>query len=212
MKQLELPLGRPADPRDTHFLVSDSNARAIQQLERWGSWPVMAGLLVGPRKSGRSLLARIFAAKTGGTMIDDAERAAEADIFHAWNRAQAERHPLIIVADAAPPAWKIRLPDLRSRLAATPLIEIGEPDDALVPLLLTQYMNRAMLPSDPKLIRFIAERIERSHVALHRAVDAIESEANQQRSRRLSIPGVRATLAAAGLLIEPSQDRLNRSP
>lgn len=72
MSQLALPFDWPADPRDDEFLVSDSNARAVQQLEHWSTWPVMAVVLTGPRKSGRSLLARIFAAKSGGEIIDDA--------------------------------------------------------------------------------------------------------------------------------------------
>src|SRR3954464_4363033 len=111
MSQLALPLV-VAETSETEFLVSDSNVRAVQMLERWATWPVMAGLLIGPRKSGRSLLARIFAAKYEGTMIDDAERVPEAEIFHAWNRAQAAHKPLIIVADTAPPEWSIRLADL----------------------------------------------------------------------------------------------------
>ena len=113
MSQIALPFDWPPDPRDDEFLVSDSNARAVQQLERWSTWPVMAVVLTGPRKSGRSLLARIFAAKSGGEIIDDAERQSETAIFHAWNRAQESRHPLVIVADAPPPEWPIKLPDLR---------------------------------------------------------------------------------------------------
>ena len=83
MSQFALPFEWPADPRDDEFLISDSNAKAVHSLEHWGAWPVMAAMLTGPRKSGRSLLARIFAAKSGGTIIDDAERQAEAALFHA---------------------------------------------------------------------------------------------------------------------------------
>lgn len=203
MSQLALPLV-VAETSETEFLVSESNARVVQQLERWATWPVMAGLLVGPRKSGRSLLARIFVAQTGGAMIDDAERTPEAEIFHAWNRAQAERHPLLIVADAAPPAWSVRLADLRSRLAATPVLQIGPPDDELIPMLLARFFDRRMLSAKPDLIAWLARRIERSHVALMRVVDALEDDALRRRSPRLSIPTARAALSAAGLLVEPA--------
>ncbi len=202
MTQLDLPLARPADPRDTEFLVSDSNARVIQQLEHWGSWPVMAALLVGPRKSGRTLLARIFAAKTGGQMIDDAERVKETDIFHAWNRAQAERHPLIIVADEPPPAWAVKLPDLRSRLAVTPVLRIAQPDDALIPALLKLHLERRLVLPGTELIPWLTRRVERDHVALIRVADALEGEANRSRSRKLSINRARSALGAAGLLVE----------
>lgn len=195
MSQLRLPLGLP-EARETDFLVSDSNARAVHQLEHWATWPVMAALLVGPRKSGRSLLARVFAAKTGAAIIDDAERADEADIFHAWNRAQGERRPLLIVADAAPPLWEVTLPDLRSRLAASPLLEIGPPDDALIPLLLERAFTRHLLHATPPVIAWIARRIERSHVAILRVADVLEMETDG----RLSIPVVKSTLQAASLL------------
>ncbi|MGJ3626479.1 hypothetical protein AB5I41_05515 [Sphingomonas sp. MMS24-JH45] len=84
-------------------------------------------LLVGPPGSGRTLLAGIFARLSGGQVIDDAERHAEADLFHAWNRAQVERRPTVIVAAAPPPEWDVQLPDLRTRLAASPLARIGPP-------------------------------------------------------------------------------------
>lgn len=201
MTQLTLPLVIP-QTSETEFLVSDSNAKAVQQLEHWATWPVMSGVLVGPRKSGRSLLARIFAAKSGGSMIDDAEQAGEADIFHAWNRAQAEHRPLLIVADHAPPEWTPRLPDLRSRLAATPVLQIGPPDDQLVQLLLARFLERRMLIAKPDLIEWLAKRVERSHLALIRVADALEMEAVRKRSPRLSIPLARGTLQATGLLVD----------
>lgn len=195
MSQLRLPLGLP-EVSETDFLVSDSNARAVHQLEHWATWPVMAALLVGPRKSGRSLLARIFAAKTGAAIIDDAERADETVLFHAWNRAQGERRPLLIVADAAPPLWEVTLPDLRSRLAASPLLEIGPPDDALIPLLLERAFTRHLLHAAPNVIAWVAARIERSHLAILRVADVLEMETDG----RLSIPIVKSTLQAASLL------------
>jgi len=206
MSQLALPLVIP-EASETEFLVSDSNARAVQMLERWATWPVMAGLLVGPRKSGRSLLARIFASKSEGTMIDDAERVSETEIFHAWNRAQAEHRPLLIVADHAPPVWAIRLPDLRSRLAATPVMTLGPPDDALVSLLLARFFERRLLNAKPDLIAWLAKRVERSHLALIRVADALEADALERRNPRLSIPAARATLAPTSLLTEPESEK-----
>ncbi|MCX8477385.1 MAG: chromosomal replication initiator DnaA [Sphingomonas sp.] len=200
MSQLRLPLGLP-DACETEFLVGESNARAVHQLEHWATWPVMSALLTGPRKSGRSLLARVFAAKSGGRIFDDADRAREADVFHAWNQAQQERRPLLIVAEAAPPAWDVKLPDLRSRLAASPLLEIGPPDDVLMPQLIEHAFERHLLHARPDLVAWLAKRIERSHVAILRVADALESEAGD----RLSIPAVRAVLAANGLITETDE-------
>jgi hypothetical protein len=205
MSQIALPLAWPALPADDAFLVSPSNAAAVHTIEHWGAWPTRAAVLTGPRKSGRSLLARIFAAKSGGTIIDDAESAAEADVFHAWNRAQETRRPLLIVADAEPPAWNVQLPDLRSRLAASAHAAIGAPDEVLARGLLAQLFERRGLDARPDLIEWLTARIERSHVAVMRAVDALDQEAMERR-KRLSIPFARVTLIDAGILPPPPEE------
>lgn len=199
MNQIALPLAWPEDPRDDAFLITPSNARAAHMLEHWGAWPVMTAILVGPRKSGRSLLARIFAVKSGGEIIDDAETHPEAELFHAWNRAQADRRPLLLIADAPPPEWIISLPDLRSRLAASPVAAIAEPDDALMRVLLERQFLRRGLDARRDLIDWLVPRIERSHVAVMRTVDILDQEVLERR-KRLSIPFARTTLADAALI------------
>ena len=98
MSQFALPLAWHPDARDGEFIVSSSNAQAVRTLEHWSSWPLMTALLVGPPGSGRTLLATVFARLSGGSVVDDAERGAEAELFHAWNRAQVERRPTLFVA------------------------------------------------------------------------------------------------------------------
>ena len=208
MKQIALPLDWPGRGEDS-FLLSASNRRAAEQLQHWATWPVMSALLVGPPKSGRSLLARIFAAQFPARVIDDAEQAEEEAIFHAWNRAQAERRPLLIVADAAPPAWPVLLPDLRSRLAATPVLRLEDPDEALVEQLLVLLLQRRGLDPRPDLLRWLTARVERSHQAVVQAVELLDREATARR-QRLSIPLARATLSGAGLLAERSPEHRNQ--
>ncbi|WP_375426816.1 chromosomal replication initiator DnaA [uncultured Sphingomonas sp.] len=204
MSQLALPLAWPVDPGSDTYLIGPSNERAVRQLERPAEWPVRTALLVGPRKSGRSLLARIFAGKNGGIIIDDAERVAEPTLFHAWNSAQESGTPLLLVAERYPSAWGLALPDLRSRLAASPVAEIGAPDDALFRALLERQLAHRGLDARPDLVDWLARRIERSHLAALRAVDALDAYAMERR-RGLSIPFARTSLFEAGLLspVEP---------
>jgi chromosomal replication initiation ATPase DnaA len=161
----------------------------------------MATILTGPRKSGRSLLGRIVAGKAGGELIDNAEEADEEAIFHAWNRAQESRRPLILIADAPPPTWTVRLPDLRSRLAATPVVRIEEPDDLLVAQLIEKLCHVRGLAAPPELVRYLVPRIERSYFGVHRAIDALDELAYEQR-QRLTIPLARRALAAVGVIDE----------
>jgi chromosomal replication initiation ATPase DnaA len=197
--QMALPLALPADPRDDSFLVTPSNARAVHLLERWGAWQVRVAILTGPRRSGRSTLARLFAAKSGGAIIDDAHATSEEALFHAWNAAQSSGRPLLLVTDAPPPLWDVALPDLRSRLAASVHVEVGAPDDALVRSLLDYRLNRLGLDARPDLVDWLSSRIERSHLAVERTVDALD-QACAERRKRLTIPLARATLIDAGLI------------
>ncbi len=207
MSQLSLPLDRPAGAREDQFLIGEGNARAVQMLERWATWPVMAAIITGPRKSGRSLLARTMVARSGGTMIDEADRQSEAMLFHAWNEAQAQHRPLFLVADDAPPIWQVKLPDLRSRLGASPVARIEQPDDPLAADILRQFLDRHELVAQPDVVAWIMRRIERSYLSILRAGEALEEDADRRRNRRLSIPTARATLTASGLLREPAANR-----
>lgn len=199
MGQIALPLDWPVADRDEDFLVSDANRAAFDHFKRWSLWPVMATILTGPRKSGRSLLGRIFVRKTGGRLFDDAQDHEEEALFHAWNEAQARRKPLLIIADAPPPAWEIKLPDLRSRLTATPQVRIEEPDDALLGDLIVKLLADRGVAAPPELPEYLIPRIERSYVAVQRVVDSLDRVMLLQH-RRMTVPMARRALVESGLI------------
>lgn len=200
MSQGALPLDWPAAENEQDFIVSACNELAVRHLSHWSLWPVMTTILTGPRKSGRSFLGRLFAQK-GGDLIDEADRADEEELFHAWNRAQASHRPLLLIADAVPPLWQAKLPDLRSRLGATPVIRIEEPDDALVPALCERLLVARGLAPLPGLGDWLGRRIERSYFGIHRAIDAIDAAAYGARGK-IGIPSAREALIAAGVMEE----------
>jgi chromosomal replication initiation ATPase DnaA len=197
MDQIALPFDWPAPEVAESFIVTDANRAAVDGLDAPARWPVRAAILTGPRKSGRSLLGRIFAAKTGGTLIDDAELHKESDVFHRWNLAQEERKPLVIVALNPPPQWKVRLPDLSSRLQATPVFTLGQPDDLLASMLLQKLFERRGLQVGPETLSYIVTRIERSYVALNRVVDLLDDLAMSRR-RAVTVKLAREVLSEMG--------------
>lgn len=199
MNQIALPFQWPVADSDEDFLISEANRDAFDHFKSWSTWPVMATLLTGPRKSGRSLLGRIFVRKTGGRLFDDAENHEEEDIFHAWNDAQARRKPLLIVADAPPPCWKVKLPDLRSRLAATPQIAILPPDDALLHSLILKLLGDRGIAALPEIAEFLVPRIERSYVGVLKVVDALD-RAVLAHHKRLTVPVAKRALIEARLI------------
>ncbi|MEA3017646.1 MAG: hypothetical protein QOI38_2368 [Sphingomonadales bacterium] len=199
MDQIALPLHWPVADRDEDFLISEANRAAFDHFQRWSLWPVMATLLTGPRKSGRSLLGRIFVRKTGGRLFDDAEEHREEDLFHAWNEAQASRKPLLIVAAAPPPRWEVKLADLRSRLAATPQIAIAPPDDALLAALILKLLGDRGIAAPPEIADFLVPRIERSYVGVLRVIDALD-RAVLAHHKRLTVPVAKRALVEARLI------------
>jgi hypothetical protein len=199
VSQIALPLDWPVADADEDFLISEANRAAFDHLKRWSVWPVMATLLTGPRKSGRSLLGRIFVRKTGGRLFDNAEDHDEEALFHAWNQAQQSRKPLLVVADAPAPLWNIALADLRSRLTATPHVEIAEPDDALIGNLIMKLLGDRGIAVPAELPAFLIPRIERSYVSVQQVVDALDRAALSHH-RRITVAMAKRALAEAGIM------------
>ncbi len=197
--QIALPLDWPQSAGDSRLILSDANRAAFEHFHRWSLWPVKATILTGPRRSGRTLLARSFVERVGGRLFDDAEQRDEEELFHAWNEAQDSGRPLVIIADRAPPMWSVQLADLRTRLAVTPVSAIGLPDDALfAALIILFFADRGLhIPGDA--LRFMADRLQRDYWAAERAVEAIDRFALSERAR-LSLPTVRRALTQARMI------------
>jgi chromosomal replication initiation ATPase DnaA len=197
--QIALPLDWPQGCDDSRFIVGNANQEAFEHLRRWSTWPVKATILSGPRRSGRSLLARAFTARVGGRLFDDAERHDEETLFHAWNGAQESGRPLVLVADHVPPTWSPQLPDLRTRLAVTPVARILPPDDALFGALIRRLFADRGLHLPDEALRYAVARVTRDYWTAERVVEAIDRFAIAERAR-LTIPTVRRALMTAGLM------------
>ena len=199
--QIALPLDWPQSEEDSRFILSVANREAFEHFRKFSMWPVKATIVTGPRRSGRSLLARTFVERAGGRLFDDAAGRDEEELFHAWNQAQDTGRPLVMVADQVPPAWTPRLPDLKTRLAVTPVVRIDHPDDHLFSgLIQLHFADRGLhIPADA--LRFMSERLHRDYWTAERAVEAIDRYAIAERAR-LSLPTVRRALIEARMIGE----------
>lgn len=198
--QIALPLDWSAGgSNDGPLIVGTSNADAVRYLRHVSTWPVRTAVLVGPRGSGRSLIGRLFAHDTGGRVIDGHDSVSEEAIFHAWNAAQASGEPLLIIAEAPPADWNIALPDLASRLAAVPVLRIGEPDDCIARDLIEALFAQRGVAIAPEIASYIVPRMERSYAMIHRIVAALDA-ASLEQGRRVGIRLTRETLLSQGLI------------
>lgn len=192
MSQIALPLVTAATAET--ILTGPSLAPVLAALSAAADWPFRTAVLAGPARSGKSLLARWFVQSGAGDALDDADGLPEDEVFHRWNRAQADGRPLLLVSNRPVGAWKIALPDLASRIGAALLIEIAPPDDDLLRALVEDLARRRGLVLGEGVLAFLMLRIERSHAAAEALVATID-RLSLERKAAVTISLVRDALA-----------------
>lgn len=210
---------RPALSR-ADFLVSGSNARAVAAIDGWREWPGARLALIGPTRSGKSHLVHVWAGMVDATIasaidlgaasipslaaqavaVEDVDRLADAEpghrdaaeeaLFHLYNLMAEAGRPLLLTGAGAPVTWRLKLPDLRSRLQALTLAEIEQPDDNLLSSLLVKLFTDRQIRVDPRVIRYMVPRMERSCAAAEELVALIDSASLEQK-RNVTIDLVR---------------------
>ena len=202
--QLPLDLPHRASLARDDLIVTDANRLAVAAVDSFPDWPHPVLLIVGPPGSGKSHLAAAWQEMTGAVrfsggeasnavrsgrpfavVIDDIDRggASEAGRFGIVNAARLGGGFVLATARVKPAAMTLALPDLRSRLQAATLSQIGRPDDALLTGVLAKLFADRQIAIDPKLMLFIARRMERSLDAASRLVAAIDREALASKDR-----------------------------
>jgi len=199
MSQLPLPIDWSERGESGRLLMTAANAEAVALLRDWRRWPSPATLLVGPPKSGRTLLGRLFAAESGGTLIDDADRADETTLFNLWNRARDSGQTLLMIAHESLPIWAVGLPDLRTRLATAAVARIAAPDVDVVAALIAHGLERTGSAFAPGLPEFVARRVTRCYETVDRVVCALNAESLAS-ARKLTVASARSVLGHVGLL------------
>ena len=212
-RQLAFALPHAESLTRDNFQEGPANAAALALIDSWPEWPSRTMLLVGPKGSGKSHLATIWAEQagarsttahaltaanvpaalaTGALVVEDLNEATfdERALFHLLNLAREDQAYVLITARVTPAALEIELRDLRSRLRALPVVTIQPPDDQLFRALIIKFCADRQLPVDEALVSYLAARIERSFVAARQAVEFLDSEA-----LRLGRPVTRALAA-----------------
>jgi chromosomal replication initiation ATPase DnaA len=200
LSQLTLDLPHRAALGAEDFLVSDCNRAAVKLIDAWPQWSDQVQLLIGPAASGKTHLARVWQALSGaetldpGTLridvvdrmkaatpliVEDADRAAyeEKSLFHLLNLAREHRLFVLLTARNVPSRWRLSLPDLLSRLNASPAVEIGAPDEALIRTVMLKHFADRQLDIDPKVLTYLALHVDRSLAAAAAAVAAVDRAA-----------------------------------
>ena len=193
----QLPLAfthDPANGRDD-LLVADPLSAAVRIIDSWPHWPSPVVILAGPVGSGKSHLASIWtercgavhihpvsgsdaavAAANGPVIFEDVDRLGfdDTELFHVINSVRENGTSLLMTSRLWPMSWPVTLPDLRSRLKAATVVEIGEPDEELLSQVIVKLFADRQLYIDDKLVLYIVNRMERSLNAAQLIVDRLD--------------------------------------
>jgi chromosomal replication initiation ATPase DnaA len=192
---------RPALERGD-FFIANSNALALAMIEDCENWPQNKHLLVGPRGSGKTHLANVWANQRGARVIasrditdqaveeyaaqdlviDDVpsllgEQSREATLFHIHNLCLANGNALLMTGTGDVSTWNCVLPDLASRLNGTRTARLDPPDDILFQALLAKLFADRQLFPPPDVFPYLLLRLERSYDAAQMAVNHIDRAA-----------------------------------
>ncbi|HEX3917121.1 MAG TPA: chromosomal replication initiator DnaA [Caulobacteraceae bacterium] len=165
-------------------------------LDAWPSWHGGCLALVGPEGSGKTHLALDWAAKAKAAtlgpgckdlseaqgrpvLMEDADKADPEVLFHLINMAGAGGG-LLLTSRSHPRSWAADLPDLRSRLNALPVAQIGEPDDIVLEGVLRKFFRERNIRPAEDVYPYLMWRIERSVRVAREIVARLDEAANAE--------------------------------
>ena len=217
-RQLLLDFPR-IEPEQRPLIETAPYGAALAAIRKWRSWPERQLALSGDHFSGRTRLARVWAADAGAALvtgealaaagideisrlsisalaIDDADLAGNGlGLLAALNLCRDRGAPVLLTGKREPGSWFETPPDLRSRLRAMPVAHIGEPDDETLALRLREECARRHLILSDESVDYLAPRMERSWTAVGLVADQIE----RTRGRAETKASARAVLKALGM-------------
>ena len=193
----DLP-AKPALGRDD-FFVAPSNAMAVALIDPAFAWPSGKLVLSGPKGSGKTHLAHVWAKESGARVVP-AQTLTEADVpmlasgpvaiedvpeiaedalgqkalFHLHNMVPTHGHRLMLTGRPAPNLWGLGLADLQSRVQAATHAAMDAPDDALLAVVLAKLFNDRQITPKPDVIPYLVGRMDRSFAAAQAVVDQLD--------------------------------------
>ena len=206
--QFPLDLLHRASMKREDFFVSGSNETAVNWIDCWPAWPSPTIIVVGPEGSGKTHLGKVWCNaadavkiekeefgrginKVNRIFIDDVDKvskhSSDKALFHLFNTISEEGGFILFTATLPPASWVRRLPDLTSRLAASPNIYIDFPDEKLISAVMLKMFADQRVFVSPEVMGYLLPRMERSFAAARDLVVKL-NQASLSTKRKVTIP------------------------
>lgn len=200
------------------LLEGAHNAAALRLVRRPEDWATPVLCIAGPATSGLTYLAAAWADRFGATFlegpmlaktakglgpltgayvaIDDADLALgrnEEVLLSLINLIAAGEGRLLLTAHRPPSQWRAVSPDLRSRLNALPVGEIGPPDEDGLRARLVLAAERRFLRLSQETLNYLVPRLELAYEAVEDFMDRLSASVSAA-DRAPSLPLARSVL------------------
>ncbi|KZL11564.1 MULTISPECIES: DnaA/Hda family protein [Pseudovibrio] len=181
------------------YLVSTSNQAAFNLITNWPEWPSPIVTLQGPIGSGKTHLVNAWQelsgaqivggdeleyldltalAEAGPVAVEDLHAGFdEASLFHLFNAVRLTGGNMLMTTREWPSTFDLKTKDLASRFRAATPVQVDEPDDMLLAMVMTKHFSDRQVTVDSSVIDYLVIRIERSLDAARNVVDMLDRHA-----------------------------------
>ncbi len=197
------------------FIESGSNSLAHKAIndwtEFWGVAPYPNTLIIqGPKDSGKTFLAKKWAANSGALFIKKRHKITEnilnhheafiiedfdsswdeEKVLHIFNLMVENGKYLLITCKSLP---DIKLPDLSSRIKSVNLVRIEQPDDEMMQMLIFKLFSNYSVVINNEVVSFLIKVLPREFPAIIQSVKIINEFALETK-RKITVPLVKIAL------------------
>ena len=195
------------EQNELNFFVNETNFYAFNALMNNNS---KLSFLCGPKKSGKSYLAKLWLKKNhatkinknyelflnnkGNILIDDLMLFDEEKIFHIVNNCILNNLKILITSNNKINEIDFKFNDLSSRLKTFSNLEIHQPNDEMLLTILTKLLiDRQFIINSNEIFEYILRRVNRSYQGIYDIVKKLDI-LSLEKKRQLTIPLIKEIL------------------
>ena len=199
MSQLYLKFPFKKNYLERDFYVSSSNYEAYKLIDSYPNWPGNKINLYGPSGCGKTHLANILNKKISLIIIksnlisqktlskidkkvecvilDDFENQIDEKFFYTIINYLSQNNKHLIINSTKPISeYKVKLPDLKSRLSSFIQIGIGLPNDDLLRIIISKTFSDKQIDLNERNFEYIIKHIDRSYEKIIKFINDVDNE------------------------------------
>ena len=186
---------------ELNFFVNETNFYAFNALINNDT---KFSFLSGPKKSGKSYLAKIWLKNNNAIeynnnyetllnlhnniLIDNLIFYDQEKIFHIVNKCILNNLKILITSDIKINSIDFKFNDLSSRLKTFSNLEINQPNDEMLLVILTKLLvDKQFIINSNEIFEYILRRVERSYQGINEIVKKLDI-ISLEKKRQLTIP------------------------